>query len=49
MTRRILTTILAVTTLAVTLFGVPLALGIRRLYDNEAVAAWNAKPLGLDP
>ncbi|MDQ1517813.1 MAG: hypothetical protein QOE80_3643 [Actinomycetota bacterium] len=37
MTRRILTTMLAVTTLAVALFGVPLALGVRRLYYNEAV------------
>src|SRR5207253_238191 len=37
MTRRILTTILAVTTLAVALFGVPLALGVRRLYYDEAV------------
>jgi len=36
-TRRILSTILAVTTLAVALFGVPLAVGVRRLYDNEAV------------
>ncbi|MDQ1505686.1 MAG: hypothetical protein QOD57_3413, partial [Actinomycetota bacterium] len=37
MTRRILSTMLAVTTLAVALFGVPLALGVRRLYYNEAV------------
>ncbi|HTC80703.1 MAG TPA: HAMP domain-containing protein, partial [Acidimicrobiia bacterium] len=37
MTRRILTTIVAVTTLAVAIFGVPLALGVRRLYYNEAV------------
>jgi len=36
-TRRILTTIVAVTTLAVAIFGVPLALGVRRLYYNEAV------------
>ena len=37
MTRRILATILAVTTVAVALFGVPLAVGARRLYYNEAV------------
>jgi signal transduction histidine kinase len=36
-TRRILATMLAVTTVAVALFGVPLAVGVRRLYYNEAV------------
>ena len=37
MSRRILTAILTVTVLAVVLFGVPLAVGLRRLYRNEAV------------
>ena len=37
MSRRILTAILAITVLAVVLFGVPLAIGLRRLYRNEAV------------
>jgi len=36
-TRRILATILAVTALGVALFGIPLAIGVRRLYENEAV------------
>ena len=37
MSRRILTAILTVTVLAVVLFGIPLAIGLRRLYRNEAV------------
>jgi signal transduction histidine kinase len=37
MTRRILATILAVTTFGIALFGIPLAIGVRRLYENEAV------------
>jgi len=37
MSRRILTAILTVTVLAVVLFGIPLAVGLRRLYRNEAV------------
>ena len=37
MSRRILTAILTITVLAVVLFGVPLAIGLRRLYRNEAV------------
>ena len=37
MSRRILTAILTITVLAVVLFGLPLAIGLRRLYRNEAV------------
>lgn len=37
MTRRILTAIVAVTAVAVMLFGVPLGVGVYRLYRNEAI------------